>query len=199
MTSDQGDLDVSRETLEQLRRFYDLLVKWNKTINLVAPGTLGDGWQRHIQDSIEICSHARTNAGIWADLGAGGGLPGAIAAILKPNRSVVLIESDQRKGQFLRAVRREIAPNMEIVTERIEKAQPQQATTLSARALAPLPLLCAYAKRHSVPETEYLFPKGENWEAELQSAQQSWTFDYEILGSTGPGRTLRLTNLEERA
>ena len=47
-------LDVSRETLVQLDAVLALVEKWNPAINLVAPGSLADAWQRHVMDSAQL-------------------------------------------------------------------------------------------------------------------------------------------------
>ena len=96
---------------------------------------------------------------------------------------VTLIESDQRKCAFLRTVLRETGVPATVITERIEKAAPQQADILSARALADLSHLFDFAERHLRASGTALFPKGARWEKELNSAQESWSFDCEVVKS----------------
>ena len=74
--------DVSRETLEALETYSELLKEWNKTINLVSPKTLEDLWTRHLLDSAQLFDVVRST-GVWADLGSGGGFPGLVIAIMK--------------------------------------------------------------------------------------------------------------------
>ncbi len=74
--------NVSRETLDRLQTYAELLVQWQKTINLVAPSTLDDIWHRHFADSAQILELAPPNPRVWVDLGSGGGLPGLVIAIL---------------------------------------------------------------------------------------------------------------------
>jgi 16S rRNA G527 N7-methylase RsmG len=73
-------LRVSRETSERLEHFASLFLKWAKSINLVAPSTLGTIWQRHIADSAQIFQ-LLPSPKRWVDLGSGGGFPGIITAI----------------------------------------------------------------------------------------------------------------------
>ena len=63
-----------------LQHFAELFQKWAKTINLVAPSTLDDLWQRHIADSAQIFQ-LHPKPAHWVDLGSGGGFPGIITAI----------------------------------------------------------------------------------------------------------------------
>lgn len=106
------EFDVSRETRDRLTVYVDLLKKWNSRINLVAKSTEDQIWERHIGDSLQIWPIAgsriptSTDGINWVDFGSGGGLPGAVLAILSlevaPFLQFHLIESDQRKAAFLR-------------------------------------------------------------------------------------------------
>src|SRR5690606_7990835 len=93
-------LHVSRETLERLRRWVELLELWQQRINLVAASTLADPWRRHVLDGGQLRLLA-PDARTWADLGTGPGVPGMILAIMGVPE-MHLVESDQRKVAFLR-------------------------------------------------------------------------------------------------
>lgn len=175
-------LDVSRETSARLEIFEGLLAKWNTRINLVSRNSLETLRSRHFADSIQLHALA-PHEGNWCDMGSGGGFPGLVIAILaaeqRAPRSVTLIESDRRKATFLRTVIRETAINCTVLASRIEIAPPQQATVLSARALADLKTLLGYAERHLAPGGTALFPKGATWKKEVEIAQRQWSFDYQ--------------------
>ena len=127
----------------RLTIYADLLVRWQATINLVAPSTLPDLWDRHIGDSLQVRA-AAPYALRWVDLGSGGGFPGLVTAILLAETAgaeVHLVESDKRKAAFLRTVSRETGAPAHIHAERIEKFVPAHDTpvdAVSARALAPV-------------------------------------------------------------
>lgn len=180
------ELDVSRETLERLRCFEALLRKWTPKINLVAKSTLDHVWSRHIADSIQVF-RAGPAAPTWADLGTGGGMPGAVVALVAhaeaPDMRVTLIESDQRKCAFLRTVARETGVAFRVLSERIEVADPQTAHRVSARALADLKTLLGFADRHLHKDGVALFQKGANWQNELQDARRQWRFECERITS----------------
>jgi len=86
-------------------------------------------------------------------------------------------ESDQRKATFLRQAARELSLPTTVLTQRIESAEPQAADTLSARALAALPLLLSFAARHMAPSGTAIFPKGATWQQEVEAARKDWHFD----------------------
>ncbi len=186
--------DVSRETMQRLEVFHDLLIKWNARINLVSRSSLNDFWVRHVADSVQVFRLAPSGK-TWADLGSGGGFPGLVVAILakseRPDLKVTLIESDQRKSAFLRAVIRETGVSCTVIAERIEKAKRQDANIVSARALADLTELLAYSERHLATGGTALFPKGVTWQKELELARTQWSFDVEVIESqTMPGAAI---------
>jgi 16S rRNA (guanine527-N7)-methyltransferase len=179
-------LNVSRETIDQLRAFEALVQKWSPKINLVSKAELPRLWDRHIVDSAQLFQHA-PDAGHWLDIGSGGGFPGVITAILSQglgrDHQFTLVESDQRKCAFLRTAGRTLGLEMTVRSERIESATPLHADILSARALANLTVLLGFADRHLVKSGVALFPKGESWQKEHQSAQDVWSYRCEPIKS----------------
>lgn len=175
--------DVSRETLEQLDIYADLLKSWNRKINLVSPKTLDVLWTRHFLDSQQLLAHSGPVAH-WVDLGSGGGFPGAVVAILAgEGQKTTLIESDQRKSAFLRTLARETC-GFDVISKRIEEAEPQAADVVSARALASLSDLLPYIQRHLSLGGRALLPKGRKAQEEINQALEHWRFDCETYPST---------------
>lgn len=71
-------LDVSRETLDRLQAYGDLLVKWQAKINLVSNSTLDDLWTRHLLDSAQVYPYLPENCKTLVDIGCGAGFPGLV-------------------------------------------------------------------------------------------------------------------------
>jgi 16S rRNA (guanine527-N7)-methyltransferase len=200
-----AQVNVSRETLQRLDRFAALLLAWQKTTNLIAPSTISTLWTRHILDSLQLLDHAR-DARIWIDLGSGGGFPGLVLACAlaeTPGAMVHLVESNMKKAAFLREAQRVAASPAIVHAERIESfvaAFKGEADVVTARALAPLPLLlklCAPLLKSGVLG---LFPKGQGVDLELQDASKSWIVNAELLSSrTDPqGRIVRVREIRPR-
>ncbi len=189
-------LDVSRETLERLRAYAELLVKWQKAINLVAPASLLDLWRRHILDSGQLARLAPLDA-LWLDLGSGAGFPGLVIAILGA-REIRLIESDVRKCAFLREAARITSAPAQIVNARIGDVAPFHADVVTARALAPLAKLLGFASPFLGTQSIALFPKGQDVGAELTAAHRNWRMRVERHPSLTDerGAILRLTEVE---
>ena len=167
-------LDVSRETLDRLAVYLDLLERWNAAINLVGRSTLCDPWRRHVLDSGQLVRHLPSRPGVLVDLGSGAGLPGLILAIIGV-AEVHLVEADGRKAQFLReAARATECRGVSVHARRIE-ALDLKADTLTARALAPLTRLLGLAEPLVHEKTRCLFLKGRSADEELTAARRQWT------------------------
>jgi 16S rRNA (guanine527-N7)-methyltransferase len=169
-------VSVSRETADRLQVLADTLGRWQKTINLVGRTTLDDVWSRHILDSAQLLPLIPEGTRTLVDLGSGAGFPGLVIAALAPSLEVTLIEADARKAAFLgeagRRMELERSPTIRI--GRIESVAPSESDVITARALAPLSQLLAWAARHQGDTTICLFHKGKGWQAELTEAMKSW-------------------------
>jgi len=164
---------VSRETLGRLEAYAELLKRWSGRINLVSRNTLGDLWRRHFLDSAQLFSFIPAKTRSMVDLGSGAGFPGLVLAILGVP-GVELIESDARKGVFLREAARIANAPAKIVDSRIEAMKPHSADIVTARACAPLDQLLLLGQRFIGPNTLCLFLKGERVEEELTAARRGW-------------------------
>jgi 16S rRNA (guanine527-N7)-methyltransferase len=196
---------VSRETLARLDVYADLLRKWQKRINLVAPATLDALWQRHFLDSLQVLDASPIREGLWLDLGSGGGFPGLVCAIAAletdPALRFELVDSDTRKCVFLREVARHTGLSVTVHTSRIEALPPRNASVISARALAPLSQLLPLALRHLAPGGICLFQKGAGHGEELESLPEGWQMEVDILPSVTSADSviLRIRNLSHAA
>jgi 16S rRNA (guanine527-N7)-methyltransferase len=186
--------DVSRETLERLRRFDDLLLKWQARVNLIGPGTVPDRWRRHFLDSAQLAVLAKGAS--WADLGSGAGFPGLVLAAMGVGH-VRLHESDLKKATFLGEAIRALGLDAAVEAKRIEAVESRPMDVVTARALAPLAALLGLAERFCHSDTILLFPKGQDVDAELTEATKYWRMEVDRLPSRSDpkGVILRITRL----
>ncbi len=193
----QAETGVSRETLDRLTVYADLLRKWQRRINLVGRSTLEDLWRRHMFDSAQLLPLIPEGARCLVDLGSGAGFPGLVLAILGVPE-VHLIESDGRKAAFLREVSRETSTPVDIHVSRIEQTPPFVADVVTARALAPLPKLLDLAVPFVGDNTVLLFPKGQDVDRELTEATKHTTMHIDFVPSRAheSGIILRLTGTD---
>lgn len=167
---------------EKLEKYHDLLIQWQKTINLVSPATIDNAWQRHFEDSLQLLDYIPKDTKTVCDIGSGGGFPGLVLAIMRPDIQFHLIESDARKCAFLRNVSREtLCDNVTIHNDRIENIIGDiDCDVVTSRALASLRMLICYTQSLWVDNINFklISPKGQNYTAEITDAEIKYTFDY---------------------
>ncbi|TYC54013.1 16S rRNA (guanine(527)-N(7))-methyltransferase RsmG [Rhodobacterales bacterium] len=198
--------DVSRETLDRLQIFVDLVLKWQPAQNLIAPSTIPDLWTRHVADSLQT-QWSYPEARTWVDIGSGGGFPGVVTAILladQPDGHVHMIESNQRKVAFLRTALRETGSKGTVHPGRIESVAKGwtygSVDAISARALASLDQLLQLAEPFTARGARAVFHKGQDFQREVNEASDTWDFDLvEKVSLIDPvSRMLLLSNISAR-
>ncbi len=197
------NIDVSRETIEKLKIYHELLLKWQKAINLVSPKTIDEAWVRHFADSVQIEHYVSRESQTVVDLGSGAGFPGLVLAIMRPDLEVHMIESDDRKCQFLRTVSRETNVDVMVHNSRIEDVQDAfEPDLVTARALADLSLLLEYAEPWAIgnSDLECLFLKGVRVDEEISRAGVSFSFEAAQFPSItdSQARILHLRNISRK-
>ncbi len=110
---------LPEERLLLLEQHYKLLVRWNKVLNLTRVDRPEEAAERHYAEALFLAAHLPEGHLRVADIGSGAGFPGIPAAIFRPEWSVTLIESHQRKAVFLREAARGL-PNVRILAVRAE-------------------------------------------------------------------------------
>ena len=181
--SAESDADAAPETMDRLRAFMALLLRWNATINLIGRGDAGQLWARHVADSLRLRRFMAPGTERAIDLGSGAGFPGLVLAVAT-GVPFALVEADQRKAAFLGEAIRATAAPATVHNCRIEAALLDPAPLVTARALAPLPRLLDLAHRLVAPGGTCLFPKGASAEAEIAEARrQGWRFAARTAGS----------------
>ena len=179
---------VSRETQRRLDLFVDLLLVWQQKTNLIASSTIPTIWTRHIADSLQLLDLA-PDVRVWVDFGSGGGFPAipiACALADRPGAIVHLIESNGKKAAFLREAIRVTGAPAQVHMDRVEKytlSPVNSVDVVSARALAPLKILCDQAFALIERGAIGLFPKGLDVAAELTEAAKYWNIDATTVAS----------------
>jgi 16S rRNA (guanine527-N7)-methyltransferase len=199
----QKQFSVSRETLEKLQAYHALLLKWQNAINLVSKNTLEDSWPRHFADSAQLAAHISPGVKTLADLGSGAGFPGLVLGIMRPDIEVHLIESDERKVQFLKTVSRETSIPVLVHAVRIERVAGLVSPDLvTARALASLDKLLDMCVDWAgkAPGLQMLFLKGKGAEEEINVSRESFDFRVESIPSQTDkdARILHISDLKPR-
>jgi 16S rRNA (guanine(527)-N(7))-methyltransferase RsmG len=114
-----GVVELSPGQVAALEAHYQLLLRWNRTLNLTSIRTMEEAVDRHYCESLFLGTHLPQGPLRIADIGSGAGFPGFPVAVLRPDCSVSLIESHQRKAVFLREASRNL-PNVRVLAKRAE-------------------------------------------------------------------------------
>jgi len=168
-------LDAATEHL--LARYFAALLSMNEEMNLTAIKEPAQVWEKHGLDALSLVPLLPSSARSLLDVGSGGGVPGVVLAIARPDVQVTLLEATQKKAAFLFALARELSlDNVRVVGERAETAmrsRTQSFDVVTARAVARLekllPLTAPFAKVGGL----LLLVKGARADEELEEAKRS--------------------------
>ncbi len=132
-------LDLNDKQHEQLLDYLALLFKWNTVYNLTSVRDPMQMVTLHVLDSLAAVP-AFQDAKSVLDVGAGGGLPGIVLAIARPDMKVALIDTVHKKTAFLTQVKAELGlSNVTVHTARVEQLQvPHKFDVITSRAFADL-------------------------------------------------------------
>lgn len=140
--------------------------------NLLSERALGELESRHIAESKAFAA-TLPKASVVLDLGTGGGFPGMVIAITRPDLDVTLLDSTRKKIEFLRDFAVEAGLDVKTLHGRAENLQREHAGVfdiVTARAVAPLERLVGWAVPFLRPGGQLHAIKGERWPAELKAA-----------------------------
>lgn len=161
---------VTAEMQAQCLAYMALLQKWNKVYNLTAIRDPQEMLALHIFDSLSVLPYVQS--GNLLDVGSGGGLPGLIIAITRPDVQVTTIDTVQKKAIFMRQVKAELGlENVQVVHSRVEAYQPPSPFgQVISRAFSDIALLRRLTMHLMVPHGRWLAMKGVIPSEELQLA-----------------------------
>ena len=140
--SQEMNLSVSQNQIDQLIAYADLLEKWNRAYNLTAIRDLREIFSRHLIESFSIAPFVTGLRRL--DVGTGAGLPCVPLAILEPSVTYILLDSNGKKTRFLTEVKRSLGlSNIEVQTARVEKWEADEPfDAVVTRAFADLATTC---------------------------------------------------------
>ena len=172
-------LRLSSAQSDALARYATLLLRWSAVHNLTAIQTPSDVLSHHLLDSLAIVPEVRRAVDDVAsrilDVGAGGGLPGVVLAIVAPHLHVTLLDKVQKKVAFLTQVKVELAlRNVDCVHARVEAFQTESPFELIvARAFASLSEFVSLTRHLLAPDGWWFAMKGALPSDELNELKRS--------------------------
>lgn len=160
------NINITELQLKQLERYYELLVEYNKVMNLTGITIKEEVYLKHFYDSLTIAKVIDLNKyESLCDVGTGAGFPGLVLKIIYPNLKVTLLDSLNKRLNFLNVVIKELnLKDIETVHTRAEEYNKQFDITV-ARAVAPLNILLEYCIPLTNVNGYFIAMKGKNEEA----------------------------------
>ena len=179
------NINVSRETCNDLENLISMIQKKNKEINIISKKTDEKRLirERHILDSAQIIDFVDLNYNTTCDLGSGGGMPGLIVAIvmkkIKNTMKINLYEKSYHKCVFLKDVSKKLNLNTEVIHKDIFAVKNLETGTIMSRAFKPMPVILNLVNENFKKYKNIIFFMGNSGRKILNETLQEWDLDYE--------------------
>jgi len=163
------EIELGAKQTRLLGDYYELLLKWNDRLHLVAPCSPEEFAVRHVLESLLLLKHL-SRAATVVDVGSGGGLPIIPCLLVRDDVRATLIESSERKTVFLREALRPARPpdRIRLINARVEEIDLPASDFLSCRAIDRFSELLPSLIERARPNTTALFFAGETLRRQIQ-------------------------------
>ena len=174
---------VSRETIISLKKYEDMLIEANKSLNLVGNSTIKNIWSRHFLDSVQVIDLIDKNNKTLMDVGSGAGFPGLVLAIVLKDRKIPLkiklIEKSPKKAKFLKEINNELNLNVEVCNQNaFDNELKFKEDVFVARAFKPLEIILELIHNKAENWKKIFIYLGKTGHRELLGASKSWDIKY---------------------
>lgn len=168
-------LQLSQKQFEQLLDYLAMLHRWNGVYNLTAVREPEAMVTQHLLDSLAVVPAFEQSRHVL-DVGSGGGLPGIVLAIARPELKVELIDTVQKKTAFLNQVKTELKlENVTVHTGRVENLDTERPfDTITSRAFSALAEMVQLSKHLLADTGKYIAMKGVVPEDEIEELPPDW-------------------------
>ena len=180
-----SNLNVSRETCNELESLISMIQEKNRDINIISKkiSEKNEIRERHIIDSAQIIDFVDLNYNTTCDLGTGGGMPGLIVAIamkrIKNEMKINLYEKSYHKCIFLKEVSKKMNLNTEVIQKDIFKIKNIKTGTIMSRAFKPMPVILNLVNENFNKFKNIIFFMGSSGRKILEETLKDWEIDYE--------------------
>ena len=180
-----SNLNVSRETCNELESLISMIQEKNKEINLISRVIFEKEGirERHIIDSAQIIDFVDLNSNTTSDLGTGGGMPGLIVAIvmkkLKNDMKINLYEKSYHKCVFLREVSKKLNLNTDVIQKDVFTVKNIETGTIMSRAFKPMPVILDLVNQNFKKYKNIILFMGSTGRKILNDTLKEWDLDYE--------------------
>ncbi len=180
-----SNLNVSRETCNELESLISMIQEKNKEINIISRQMFEKEQirERHIIDSAQIIDFVDLNSNTTSDLGTGGGMPGLIVAIvmkkMKNDMKINLYEKSHHKCVFLKEVSKKLNLNTDVIQKDIFAVKNIETGTIMSRAFKPMPVILDLVNQNFKKYKNIILFMGNSGRKILKDTLQEWDLEYE--------------------
>lgn len=176
------NIKITEEQLNKLELFYDLLIKWNDLINLTRITKKEDVYLKHFYDSLTLTKVVNlNNINTLCDVGTGAGFPGIVLKILYPNLKITLIDSLQKRVNYLNEIIKELKlDNIKAIHIRGEDYH-EKFDLVTSRAVANIEKLVNYTMHLVDKNGLFIAMKGEISKELTEEAKAKIEKKYKII------------------
>jgi 16S rRNA (guanine527-N7)-methyltransferase len=184
-----SNLNVSRETCNELESLISMIQEKNKEINIISREISKKEHirERHIVDSAQIIDFVDLNCNTISDLGTGGGMPGLIVAIvmkkIKIDMKINLYEKSHHKSVFLKEVSKKLNLNTNVIQKDIFTVKNIETGTIMSRAFKPLPVILDLVSQNFRKYKNIILFMGDTGKKTLNDTLKEWDLEYEVKNS----------------
>jgi len=157
--------------INQINKYINILLKWNKSFNLTAAKDYDDIFNNHILDCAFLADylHNKENKGDhWIDIGTGAGFPGIILAIIFKEQKISLLDSNTKKIQFITYIKQQLKlDNINIIYNRVENIRNINFDIIISRAFSNITNFLNITNHLINDNTKWITFKRDNYQSEL--------------------------------
>lgn len=188
---------LGREETAQFRVYHDRILEWNRRFRMISRRDEQRLPTRHFLDALApVALNLIPDRARLLDIGSGAGLPGIPLAIVRPDMRATLVDSNRKRGLFLKACVRDLSlTNAEVVVDRVETLNMVHYDVVCARAVTSLDVLCRWSRPVLETGGSVLAFKGPDPAHEVESVKRilaGWG-DYQVEIHAVSQETLPLT------
>jgi 16S rRNA (guanine527-N7)-methyltransferase len=164
-------LELPADQISLLDKYRAALWQWNEQLNLTRHTTFEKFVSRDVADSLQLATQLQKGERVL-DIGTGGGVPGLVLAICRPDLRVSVCESTQKKARVVQAIVQELGLSVQVYACRAEEVlELQTFDTLTARGVAALTKILTWVAPYWNVFDQLLLVKGQRWVEERGEAR----------------------------
>lgn len=168
------NISISKQQLEQFKRYFEELISWNKKLNLTSITDQYEVYVKHFYDSICLVKSVTLSNQTILDVGSGAGFPSIPLKILFPSLQITILDALKKRIDFLQVLADKLEINVTLIHGRAEEFDKREYYDIvTARAVANLQMLSELCLPFVKVNGFFLSMKGPNYQTEVDASQHA--------------------------